>query len=190
MLFSRVLRSFAVVLVPFAASLVCCRQELDLGGGESDASSLPDTPANTAVLVTDASDGDAGSADATPKPSSGTCEQVCGRAAACGMLDDMDAASCVPQCQVSITQSQMDCVIRAPCADFLACVGGAPEVTVKNCQSRCDSMSFFSCIDATELATCRARCVSASPALRDAFIGCGSPSQCQRARDCYSVFTR
>ncbi len=190
MLCSRVLRSSAVVLVLLAASLACCRQELDLGGAESDAARLPDTSANTAVLVTDASEGDGASADATPKPSGGTCEQVCGRAAACGLLDDMDAASCVPQCQASTTQSQIDCVIRAPCADFLACVGGAPGRTVKNCQSRCDSMSFFSCIDATELGTCRSRCVSASAALRDAFIACGSPTQCQRARDCYSVFTR
>lgn len=187
MLLFRVVRSFVVVL-PVAAWLVCCRQELDLGGGDSDASSLPDTSADSAQLASDASEGDAGSADATPKPS-GTCEQVCVRAAVCGLLDDMDAAGCLPQCQSSATPAQIECMIQAPCASFLACVGAAPD-TVQKCQSRCDSMSFFSCIDATELSTCRARCVSASAALRDSFLGCGSASQCPQARDCFSVFTR
>ena len=186
MLLFRLIRGF-VVVVPLAAALACCRQELDLGGGESDASSLPDTSADGAALVADASEGDAGS-DATPKPA-GTCEQVCVRAAVCGLLDDMDPAGCLPQCQSSATPSQIECMIQAPCASFLACVGAAPD-TVKKCQSRCDSMSFFTCIDATELTTCRARCVSASAALRDTFVGCGSTSQCPQARDCFSVFTR
>ena len=187
MRFSRVVRSFVVVAVPLVVWQVGCRQELDLGGGESDASSLSDTSSDTSALVPDASESDASSADA--KPSGGTCGQVCARAAACGLLDDMDAAGCLPQCQSSTTQAQIDCMIQAPCADFLACVGAAPN-NVPKCQSRCDSMSFFSCIDATELSTCRARCVSAPAAIRDAFIGCGSPSQCPQARDCYSVFTK
>lgn len=184
---TRVVRCFLVIVAPVVVSFAGCRQELDLGGGEGDASSLADTAADTSTLVPDADEGDASTTDA--KPSGGTCGQVCARAAVCGLLDDMDAAGCLPQCESSTTQAQIDCMIQAPCADFLACVGAAPN-NVPKCQSRCDSMSFFSCIDATQLATCRARCVSASAAVRDAFIGCGSASQCPQARDCYSVFTK
>ena len=104
--------------------------------------------------------------------------------------------------------SLVECIARTPCAALQATCSFAfdaslPDVVeppfdsgqeafeVMNCQSACDSLHFFSCLDASELAACRDLCATAPKSKRNTFYTCGEAaagSMCASARDCYAVF--
>jgi hypothetical protein len=153
-------------------------------------------------------DGGVTSADA-PGSYPPTCTGACDKALACGLITTDKRASCVPDCVTQAPLSLVECIARTPCAELQAKCSFAfdasfPDVTeppfdsgqesfeVMNCQSACDSLHFFSCLDAGELATCRDLCATAPRSKRNTFYTCGEAaagSMCANARDCYRVFT-
>jgi hypothetical protein len=153
-------------------------------------------------------DGGVASADA-PGTFPPTCAGACDKALACGLITSDKRASCVPDCATQAPLSLVECIARTPCAELQAKCSFAfdaslPDVfeppfdsgqesfEVMNCQSACDSLHFFSCLDASELATCRDLCATAPKSKRNTFYTCGEAaagSMCANARDCYRVFT-
>ena len=135
-----------------------------------------------------------------------TCAGACAKIDACGLLPESKRAGCVPDCQNNAPQSLLGCIAVTPCASLqstcsMAFDASFPDVSVPpdpaqdqfeimNCQSACDSVHFFNCLDAAETATCRDLCASAPKSKRNTFYMCGegSASDCPRARDCYDVF--
>ena len=176
----------AAVVAAAAALPTACDSTLNLGDGASDASAA-------------AADG----AGVYPA----TCAGACDKLLACGLLAEAKRASCVPDCLNAAPQALLGCIAVTACAavpstcspPFDASLpdvaappfdSGQEEFEIMNCQSACDSLHFFDCLDAAETATCRDLCASAPGSRRNTFYMCGegSASDCPRARDCYDVF--
>ena len=137
-----------------------------------------------------------------------TCAGACATAFACGLLTSDKRASCVPDCVSQAPLSLVECIAQTPCAMLQTTCSyafdaafpdsaeppfdsGQEAFEVMNCQSACDSLHFFSCLDAGELATCRDLCATASKSKRNTFYTCGEGAAggpCPNARDCYAVF--
>jgi hypothetical protein len=154
----------------------------------------------------DADGGSAPSADGAAFPAN--CPGFCDKVIACGLVASDQRAACVSDCITHVPLSLVDCVARTACAALPAtCSAGLPdaalpdtspppfdsgqeEFEIMNCQSACDSLHFFSCLDAGEQATCRDLCTTAPKSRRNTFFTCGEAAggNCPNARDCFDVF--
>jgi hypothetical protein len=154
----------------------------------------------------DADGGSAASADGAVFAA--TCAGTCDKVIACGLLTSEKRAPCVSDCITQAPQSLLECIARTPCATLVStCSVPLPDASffdtsppefdsgqegfeIMNCQSACDSVHFFSCIDAGELATCRDLCETAPKSKRNTFYTCGEGAggNCPNARDCFNVF--
>lgn len=69
-------------------------------------------------------------------------------------------------------------------------VGGGDSAAVAACQSSCDKLNFFACVDATEHAACRDLCASAPANDRDTFAACGfsGGAECEQLAGCFEAF--
>lgn len=141
-------------------------------------------------------------ADQKPEGASVTaCQSACKKLVSCSFLKVGDELACTAECQKSAYQFQIDCVNGNACGEIpkvcgnLESGGGGggggggdasvPDLGLTECQSSCDNLHFFECIDATALASCRAKCTTAKPS-RDTFVSCvrtASPD-CKRATPC------
>ncbi|GAC1544455.1 MAG: hypothetical protein NVS3B10_08610 [Polyangiales bacterium] len=176
----------AVVVVGVALLPVACDSTLNLGD------------ADAGVATADAP----GSGSFPP-----TCAGACDKVFACGLLSTAQRASCVPDCVTHAPLSLVECIARTPCPMLQATCSvafdaslpdtslppfdsGQEEFEIMNCQSACDSLHFFSCVDAAELTTCRDLCTTAPRSKRNTFYSCGEAAggNCPNARDCYGVF--
>jgi len=188
--------SYFVRFVPFATAAIvaalsvlpaACDSTLNLGDGDGDGSSAAVADADGVYPA--------------------TCAGVCAKVLACGLLPESMRASCVPDCLNGAPQSLLGCIAVTPCAKLQStCSSGfdasLPDIVtppfdsgqedfeIMNCQSACDSVHFFSCLDAAETANCRDLCASAPKSKRNSFTMCGEGAggDCPRARDCYAVF--
>ena len=181
-------RSFASVVVfgVFAAvgfAPTACDSTLNLGGTNDP----------------DAAGAESGSA--------ATCAAVCDKLIACGFPGLPTRSVCISSCVAQATQSLLDCVTRASCANVSAACGSQiPDSSVVtpppfdsgaevmfeivNCQSACDQVEFFSCIGAADHASCRDLCVTTSSSKRSSFQTCANAAggDCPKAQDCLRVF--
>ena len=127
--------------------------------------------------------------------STATCQTACKKLVSCSFIKVGDASACEAEFQI-------DCVNGNTCGDIpkvcgnLESEGGggggagtgdasAPDLGLVQCQSSCDSLHFFECIDASTLASCRAKCTTAK-ASRDTFVACARTAgpDCKRATPC------
>jgi hypothetical protein len=126
---------------------------------------------------------------------------------------------CVTECQKSAYQYQIDCVNSTACDKMKAACGdptgggssggttsggttsggtssggidAGNDFAIQQCQSACDTLNFFSCLDAATHQTCRDTCTTAAANKRDGFTTCvnTSGSDCTRGQDCYTQLTQ
>jgi|GEM_PF-2634696 len=141
--------------------------------------------------------------------SAATCTSACQKLVQCSYVRVGDEPACEAQCTKSAYQYQIDCVNNTSC-DKLASTcgtptgsttgggtgtddaggGGADDFEVLRCQSSCDTLSTFACINATDHAKCRSLCATATAGDRDSFRTCadGAAPDCTRATDCWTTF--
>jgi len=139
--------------------------------------------------------------------SSATCQTACAKLVSCSFIKVGDRAACEAECQKSAYQFQIDCVNGNTCGDIPKACGSlesggegggggggggigtgdasAPDLGLMQCQSSCDNLHFFECIDAAALASCRTKCTTAK-ASRDTFVACVRTAgpDCKRATPC------
>jgi uncharacterized membrane protein YgcG len=135
--------------------------------------------------------------------SASTCTQACDKLATCSLIRVGDKAGCEAQCQKSAYQFQIDCVNNNVCADIQKTCGGTEGGGTSSggtssggtssggtgdataCQTECDQLHFFDCIDANAFAACRAKCTTATTT-RDTFVSCARTSgvDCSKGRAC------
>ncbi len=166
---------------------------------------LPTACDSTLNLGDGVVDGSAAGADAGVYPA--TCAGACDKIFACGLAAESMRASCIPDCVRNAPQSLLGCIAVTPCEKIPSTCSngfdaslpdvvtppfdsGQEEFEIMNCQSACDSVHFFNCLDAAETANCRDLCASAPKSKRNSFYMCGegAGSDCPNARDCYAVF--
>lgn len=164
-------------------AVAACDTSLDLGSS-GDAAIRPEGAA-----------GDGALSDGAAPP---TCDDVCRKVQACGFVEDGKFAGCLADCQRA-TPADLACVMSAPCNAIFDCARvpeasttDGPSATdvfeIGTCQSACDNVEFFDCIDAATHAACRATCETAPRTKRNAFSSCGaSGSDCVRLQDCVRV---
>ena len=127
-----------------------------------------------------------------------TCDEVCKKVQACGFLEPGKLDACLSDCRRA-TQADLTCVMAAACNAIEACArlpDASPDgptaldlFEIQQCQSACDHVEFFDCINASTHAACRALCETASRTKRNSFQSCGgSGSECLKLQDCVSVF--
>jgi hypothetical protein len=146
-----------------------------------------------------------------------SCTTACDKLVTCSAIKVGDKAACLDVCQKEAYQYQIDCVNKTECSKLAATCGnvseggggessssggssgtttssggssGSSSFDVMRCQSACDSLKFFDCLDAAEQSACRSLCSTAAAAKRDTFTSCANAagSDCTDGQDCYSVF--
>jgi hypothetical protein len=151
--------------------------------------------------------------------SSDSCTTACDKLVSCNLIKVGDKTECLAICQKDAYQYQIDCVNATECSKLTTACGsigegggegtsssggssgtttssggssGSDSFDIMRCQTACDSLQFFDCLDATEQSACRALCSSAAAAKRDTFTSCanGAGSDCTNGQDCYSVFSK
>lgn len=137
-----------------------------------------------------------------------TCTDACGEFIAAGCVSPVDCAglcgtlSAFEQSFVVYCVERRDgCTLPEECAEALPDGGGGVEgeggggggggggvaEPVETCQSACDDMEFFACIDAIQHADCRALCTTAPAADIDTFVACAIGCSDDA---CYQVFAQ
>jgi hypothetical protein len=131
-----------------------------------------------------------------------TCTEACGEFIAAGCVAPVDCAGLCGTLSafehsfvVYCVERREGCTLPEECAEALPGEGGDVEGEgsgsgvgtdpIDTCQSACDDMEFFSCIDATQHADCRALCTTASAADIDTFVACAIGCSDDA---CYQVF--
>jgi hypothetical protein len=137
--------------------------------------------------------------------SSGTCADACSEFIAAGCFGAVDCAAVCSSLSeleqgfvVYCVDRRMGCNLPDECADALPGEGGGQSETtgggggggtgpdpIEQCQSTCDDMKFFGCIDETQHADCRDLCTTASMDSIDTFVACAFGCQDDA---CYQVF--
>lgn len=145
-----------------------------------------------------------------------SCNTACGKLIECNLITLAGKSECLSQCTQYAYQYQIDCVVGTACATLIDQCGDPREIgsssgetsssgttsssssstsggasfEVTRCQSACDGLQFFDCIDAGQLSACRNLCTTAPAAKRDAFTSCGNGagSDCVAADDCLTIF--
>jgi hypothetical protein len=149
--------------------------------------------------------GPTGGTGATPS----SCGTACDKLASCSFIPLGAKDQCVTECQKSAYQYQIDCVNSNACDKMKAACGdptggtssggtssggidAGNDFAIEECQSACDKLSFFSCLDAATHQACRDKCATAAANKRDGFTSCvnTSGSDCTRGRDCYSQLSQ
>lgn len=151
--------------------------------------------------------------------SSSSCTTACDKLVSCSAIKVGDKPACLEICQKEAYQYQIDCVNATECSKLEATCGslnetggggetsssggssgtttssggssGSDDFDIMRCQTACDSLQFFDCLDASEQSACRSLCSTAAAAKRDTFTSCanGAGSECTKGQDCYSVFS-
>jgi hypothetical protein len=173
----------------------------------------PSCRTNIVPKPTGGSSGGAGASGGTSGggASSSSCGTACDKLVACSFIRVGDKSACAAKCQTEAYQYQIDCVNSTACDKMKsACgdpTGGASGentgsgtfdagsddgFAIGSCQSACDSLNFFSCIDAAAHQACRDRCSTAPANERESFTACanGAGGDCSHATDCYGAFRR
>jgi hypothetical protein len=136
-----------------------------------------------------------------------SCGSACDKLVQCSFIPVGAKTDCVSRCQSAAYQYQIDCVnsnacdkIKSACGDPTGGGGGGGDLgldagsgdsfAIQDCQSACDTLSTFSCIDAAAHQKCRDDCTTAAANKRDGLTSCVKTTapDCTRATDCYSVF--
>jgi hypothetical protein len=137
-----------------------------------------------------------------------SCGAACDKLVSCSFIRVGDKSACVSQCAKQAYQYQIDCVNATACDKMKSTCGdpvgsGTPgdnhvesdaghddSFAIYQCQSACDTLSFFACIDAAAHETCRSQCTTAAANKRDSFTACanGAGGDCARGADCYGQF--
>lgn len=123
------------------------------------------------------------------------CKEGCQQMQFFDCITASDAIACNQSCTASATTDEArtlfaDCVEAAGTCD-VACYKALdpnfqPGADVEGCQQSCDQMSFFDCIDAGTLSSCRQLCTSATSTSVESFKSCNQ-SGCQDS-SCYDAF--
>jgi hypothetical protein len=179
--------------VPFAIVLPACLVAFALvaGGAACDSTLNLGNPADAGVATTQ---------DSAPP----TCQSTCDRLlTTCQLFPPDQLGECLAQCNKTGRPSDLVCVAQTPCATITKVCGNERSTSeggtdasiiddfqVRTCQAACDSSSFFDCISAAELKTCRDLCATAPAARRNAYQACasGSGGNCPHSRDCLNLF--
>lgn len=162
-----------------------CDTALDLGSSGDAAAALESGTNGDAPAATDG--------PTTPI----TCDDVCKKVQACGLLDPGKYEACLSDCRRA-TQADLACVMAAACNAIMDCAkppdGGTDGPNpfelfeIQQCQEACDHVEFFDCIDASTHAACRAACETVPATKRNSFEACGSTgSDCSKLQDCVRV---
>jgi hypothetical protein len=179
--------------------------------------SVCDPACRTNIVPKPSGGSSSGSAGGGPTGGTGatasSCGTACDKLISCSFIPLGAKDQCVTECQKSAYQYQIDCVnsnacdkMKAACGDptggssggtssgGTSTSGGPPDAgdtfAIQQCQSACDNLNFFSCIDAATHSTCRDTCTSAAASKRDTFTSCVNTSggDCTKGQDCYAQF--
>lgn len=143
-----------------------------------------------------------------PGADPGLCGEACAKAASCGFIPQAGTAECTKLCTDEGYGYQVACIVKAPCSkvreqcgigsedeDVTTSTDGGGRGTdvearaeIFECENACDRVHQEGCIDAGALASCRAKCKTATET-RASFAACTRGARaCDRLADCLSAF--
>ncbi|NOU29139.1 MAG: hypothetical protein HOO96_14650 [Polyangiaceae bacterium] len=180
-------RSGTLAFLALLIGAASCSHTVDVGSNVG-------ADASAAEAGGTASDAEAGApGEAGTAVTQAACARACEKVASCGFLEARNRAACESECVKRAYPFQLDCVNAIACADLERVCGGSfgsgsdggTSPSVDACQTGCDQLHFFSCIDASTLAACRTKCTTAT-ATRDTFSACTRTAggDCARGTAC------
>jgi hypothetical protein len=135
-----------------------------------------------------------------------SCTTACDKLVQCSLIRVGDKTECLNRCEKYAFQYQIDCANSTACDKIKSACGDPSTVgtsssstsgddggtsAIADCKSNCDTLNFFSCIDATAHSACRTLCTTAEASKRETFSACvktAAPS-CPKGLPCYTIFS-